>query len=259
MVNIIVLVKQTPDVDAIRIDPKTGAPDLSGVGVKVSDYDKHAVEAAVQLKEKNAGSKVIALSLGGPKVEESLKEVLAMGCDEGVILRDDAFAKADTAEHARIIAAAIEKIGGGDIILASEESADSHSAQMGPRVAEHLGLALVSYVAENLTLDGTTIRADRDTDEGVETVEVQTPAVLTILENLNTPRLPALMQILQAKNKPVKVMGAGDLGIAGVTPTIERTKTIAPKSERKQQVIEGSPEEAAAELAKLLVKQGVVN
>ncbi len=258
MVTIIVLVKQTPDVDAIRIDSKTGAPDFSGVGVKVSDYDKHAVEAAVALKEKHAGSKIIAISLGGPKVEESLKEVLAMGCDEAVVLRDPAFDAADTAARARVIAAAITKIGGADLVLAAEESADSHSAQMGPRVAEHLGAALISYVAENLTFGDGKVRADRDIDEGIETVEAATPAVLTILESLNTPRLPALMQILQAKNKPITVMSAADVGLDAITRTIDRAKTIAPKSERKGLVIDGSPEEAAAELAKTLVKAGVV-
>ena len=258
MVNIVTLVKQSPDVEAVRIDPKTGAPDLGGVGMKVSDYDKNGVEAAVQLKEKNAGTKVFAMSLGGAKLEESIKEVLAMGCDEAVLLRDAAFDKADTAERARLLAAGVKKLGNVDLVIAAEESLDSHSAQTGPRVAEELGWPLVAYVNDNLRLEGRTLKATREVDEGLEEVEVELPAVITVLESLNTPRLPALMQILQAKNKPVKVLSAADLGAGDVAPKLERQKLVAPKNERKGIMLQGSPEEAAAELAKALSKEGVI-
>lgn len=258
MPKIVVLVKQTPDVDAIRIDPKTGQPDLAGVGVKVSDYDKNAVEAGVQIKEKNAGSRVVILSLGGPKLEESVKEALAMGGDEAILLRDPAFEKVDTAEKSRLLAAAIQKIGGVDLVLAAEESADSHSAQTGPRVAEHLGWPLVSYATE-LKLEGTTLTADREVDEGIESVRSPLPAVVTVLESLNEPRLPALMQILQAKNKPMKVLSAAELGAGPVAPKVERVRNVAPKMERKQEIVPGeSPEAQAAELAKRLAKAGVI-
>lgn len=258
MVNIVTLVKQSPDVEAVRIDARTGAPDMNGVGLKVSDYDKNAVEAAVQLKEKNAGTKVLAMSLGGPKLEESIKEVLAMGCDEAVLLRDNAFAAADTAEKARLLAAAVKKLGNVDLVIAAEESLDSHSAQTGPRVAEELGWPLVSYVTDNLRLEGKTLKATREVDEGLEDVEVALPAVISVLESLNTPRLPALMQILQAKNKPQKVLGAGDLAAGDVKAAIARPKMMAPKSDRKGVMVGGSPEEAAAEVAKALAKEGVI-
>lgn len=258
MVNIVTLVKQSPDVEAVRIDAKTGAPDLSGVGLKVSDYDKNAVEAAVQLKEKNAGTKVYAMSLGGAKLEESIKEVLAMGCDEAVLLRDATFDKADTAERARLLAAGVKKVDSVDLVIAAEESLDSHSAQTGPRVAEALGWPLVAYVTDNLRIEGKTLKATREVDEGLEEVEVELPAVITVLESLNTPRLPALMQILQAKNKPVKVLSAADLGAGDVKPVLDRTKLVAPKSDRKGIMLQGSPEEAAQELAKALAKEGVI-
>lgn len=258
MVTIVTLVKQSPDVEAVRIDPKTGAPDLSGVGLKVSDYDKNGVEAAVQLKEKNAGSKVYALSLGGPKLEESIKEVLAMGCDEAILLQDPAFDKADTAEKARLLAAAVKKQGDIQLVIAAEESLDSHSAQTGPRVAQELGWPLVSYVVHNLRVEGNTLKAEREVDEGLEEIEVELPAVITVGEALNTPRLPALMQILQAKNKPKKVWNAAELGAGDVKPKLDRPQSVAPKSDRKGIMIEGSPEEAAAELAKALGKEGVI-
>lgn len=258
MVTIVTLVKQSPDVEAVRIDPKSGAPDLSGAGLKVSDYDKNAVEAAVQLKEKNAGSKVYALSLGGAKLPESIKEVLAMGCDEALMLIDAAFAQADTAEKARLLAAGVKKLGNVDLVIAAEESLDSHSAQTGPRVAEELGWPLVSYVTDNLRIEGKTLKCEREVDEGLEEVEVDLPAVITVTEALNTPRLPALMQILQAKNKPQKTMTAADLGAGAVQPVLARPSSAAPKSDRKQQVLAGSPEEAAEELAKILSKEGVI-
>lgn len=256
MVTIVTLVKQSPDVEAIRIDPKTGAPDLNGVGLKVSDYDKNGVEAAVQLKEKNPGTKVIALSLGGPKLEESIKEVLAMGCDEAVLLRDAAFANADTAEKARLLAAAIKKLGNVDIIIAAEESLDSHSGQTGPRVAEELGWPLIAYVGENLRIEGGLVKGTREVDEGLEEVECATPVVVTVLESLNHPRLPALMQILQAKNKPQKVWSAADLGAGDIKPVLARPSSAAPKSERKGIMLSG--ENAAEELAKALAKEGVI-
>ncbi|MHB8587209.1 MAG: electron transfer flavoprotein subunit beta/FixA family protein [Thermoplasmatota archaeon] len=258
MPKIAVLVKQTPDVDAIRINANTGAPELTGVDLKVSDYDKNAVEAAVQLKEKNAGSRVIVVSLGGPKLEESVKEALAMGSDEAVLLRDPTFEKADTAEKARLIAAAVQKIGGIDLVIAAEESADSHTAQTGPRVAEHLGWPVVSYVTD-LKLEGTNLTADREVDEGIENVTCPLPAVITVLESLNDPRLPALMQILQAKNKPMKVMSASDLGAPAVAAKLTRTKTVAPKMNRKQEMVAGDNVDAqAAELVKRLGKDGVI-
>lgn len=259
MVTLVTLVKQSPDVEAVRIDPKTGAPDLQGVGLKVSDYDKNAVEAAVQLKEKNAGSKVVALSLGGPKLEESIKEVLAMGCDEAVLLRDAAFANADTAERSRLLAAGVRKLGNADVVLAAEESLDSHSAQTGPRVAEELGWPLVAYVTADLRIEGGVLKATREVDEGLEDVECPLPCVVTVLESLNHPRLPALMQILQAKNKPQKVWSAADLDAGEVKPLLQRPSSVAPKSERKGIMLQGkSPEEAAEELAKALAKEGVI-
>lgn len=259
MVTIVTLVKQSPDVEAVRIDPRTGAPDLNGVGLKVSDYDKNGVEAAVQLKEKNPGTKVVALSLGGPKLEESIKEVLAMGCDEAVLLRDAAFAQADTAEKARLLAAAVKKLGDVDVVIAAEESLDSHSAQTGPRVAEELGWPLVAYVTENLRIEGGVLKATREVDEGLEDVECPLPVVVTVLESLNHPRLPALMQILQAKNKPQKVWSAAELGAGDVKPVLARPSSAAPKSERKGIMLQGkSPEESAEELAKALAKEGVI-
>lgn len=257
MVNIVTLVKQAPDVEAVRIGPN-GAPDLSAAGLKVSDYDKNAVEAAVQLKEKNAGSKVFALSLGGAKLEESIKEVLAMGCDEAVMLTDAAFQNADTAEKARLLALAVKKMGNVDLVIAAEESLDSHSGQTGPRVAEELGWPLAAYVADNLRLEGKTLKAEREVDEGLEEVEVELPAVITVLDGLNTPRLPALMQILQAKNKPKKVLSPADLGAGEVKPKLARPGSVAPKSERKGIMIAGEADAAAEELAKALAKEGVI-
>jgi electron transfer flavoprotein beta subunit len=258
MVTIVTLVKQSPDVEAVRIDPKSGQPDLSGAGLKVSDYDKNAVEAAVQLKEKNAGTKVYAVSLGGAKLAESIKEVLAMGCDEAVMLTDVAFGSVDTAEKARLLSLAIKKLGNVDLVIAAEESLDSHSAQTGPRVAEELGWPLVSYVTDALRIEGKTLKCEREMDEGLEDVEVELPCVITVTESLNTPRLPALMQILQAKNKPQKTMSAADLGAGDIKPTLVRPSTSAPKSDRKQVVLTGTPEEAADQLAAILVKEGVV-
>jgi len=256
MVHIVTLVKQSPDVEAIRIDPKTGAPDVSGAGLKVSDYDKNAVEAAVQLKEAGGIDKVTALSLGGDKLEESIKEVLAMGCDEALLLRDAAFSTADTAEKARLLALGVQKVDGGNLVIAAEESLDSHSGQTGSRVAEQLGWPIVSNIVSDLKVADGKLSATRETDDGLEDIEVALPCVIVVGEALNHPRLPALMQILQAKNKPMTVLDAAGLGAGDITPKLDRPSSVAPKSERKGIMLAGTPEEAAAELAKILSKEG---
>lgn len=182
-----------------------------------------------------------------------------MGCDEALLLRDASFDAVDVAGKAELLAAAVKKVGDADLVLAAEESADSHTAQTGPRVAEHLGWPLVTSVTD-VRVEGGVVKATRETDEGVEEVEVAMPAVLTINESANTPRLPALMQILQAKNKPQKVLSAADLGVAAPAPLLKRTKNVAPKMERKQIMVAGdSPEEQAKNLVKELVRAGVVH
>lgn len=256
MVKAAVLVKQVPDTEEVRIDSKTREPDASRAQRVLSLYDKNAVEAAVQLKEAGKLESVVAISLGDDKVEETLREVLAMGADEAVAIKAPELLKAGSLPKAKALAKAIEAVGGVDLVLASEESADSHTASTGPMVAELLGAALLSYVAK-LELEGDGVQVERETDEGVETLKASFPVVISVVESINEPRLPALMQILQAKNKPLGSKSLADLGVeAGTTLTI--VKNVAPEQARKNEIKEVDGEEAAQWIAQALKKEGVV-
>jgi electron transfer flavoprotein beta subunit len=263
MVKIIVLVKQAIDVDVVKIDSKTGEPQLAGVPFKVSDMDKNAAEAAIQIREKNPGSTITALTVGGTKAEEAIKEVLAMGCDDAIICRDPAFDGSDSAAKALILEKAIRKIGQFDLIIGGEFAIDTLGGQVVPRLAERLDLPQLSY-ATALKVDGGKAVIEREGDEGVEVLEADLPAVASVTQEINQPRLPSLMAILQAGKKPMKVWNASELGVSATevgkaTARVKQLHNRAPKSERKAEVIQGDNlEKQVEELGRRLVKEGAL-
>jgi electron transfer flavoprotein beta subunit len=255
----VTLVKQSPDVEAITINDD-GTPDLSEAEMQVSQYDKNAVEAAVQIQEERGEDEVevLAVSLADEALEETIKEVLAMGADEARLIQDDAFADVDTAGKARLLAAAVEEIGDVDLVLAADESEDSHSAQTAPRVARHLDVPLLSYVT-GLEVEDGSVRVERESDQGIEELQADTPAVISTQEAINEPRLPALTDILSAKDKPMETWDADDLDVDVPEPVTRTVENVAPSTERRREIIEAdSPEEAAQELARKLVDEGIV-
>lgn len=257
MVNAAVLVKQVPDTEGVRIDAKTREPDASRAERVLSLYDKNAVEAAVQLKESGAVDQVIAISVGGEKLDETLREVLAMGADEAISIKDADLLKAGSLPKAQALAKAIEEVGDIDLVIASEESADSHTASTAPMVAEFLGASLLSYAA-SIEVTGDGVQVERETDEGIETLKAGFPAVLSVVESINDPRLPALTQILQAKNKPLTAKTAAELGVE-VTVTVEIVENVAPEQSRKQEIWELSDAgEDVGKLVSALQKEGVL-
>jgi electron transfer flavoprotein beta subunit len=262
MVNIIVLVKDIVDLTEIKVDPNTQRPILAGLSRKISDVDKRAVEAAVQLKEK-LGGKVTVVSLGDEKTRTALREALAMGGDEAYLLKDTAFDGSDTLATSRILAAAIRKVGGFDLILCGEMTLDSLSAQVGPRISELLELPQVTY-ARRLELKGDKIVAERDLEDEDEVVEVSMPALVAVTREINEPRIPALMNIMKASRKPIGEwnsvalgLSVGDVGGAGSAVKVLEVK--APPMERKRIIVKAETEEEAAKsLVERLVKEGVL-
>jgi electron transfer flavoprotein beta subunit len=230
MVRAAVLVKQVPDTEEVRIDDSTREPDASRAERVVSQYDKHAVEAAVDLKEDGEVDEIVAISLGEEGIEESLREVLAMGCDEAIAIEEPELVEGGGLRKAEALARAVEHAGDIDLVFASEESADSHTASTGPMVAEFLGAPLLSYVFDLALQDGS-VEVQREIDEGLETLRAPLPAVVTVVEAINDPRLPALTEILQAKNKPLEELTADDLGVE-VDRTREVLENLAPEETR---------------------------
>jgi electron transfer flavoprotein beta subunit len=251
--KVAVLVKMAPDVSQLKIDPATQAPRMEGLPWKVSDFDKNAIEAAVKLKEKGQATKVTAYTYnGGANVLNLIKEPLAMGCDEAVVVSGP---DTDGIGIARVLAAAIQK-DGADLVFAGEVSIDRVAGEVGPRVAALLGMpSLVAVLDVQGVADGR-FTATRDADPA-ETVEVPLPCAATFNDASNHPRLPALMAILQAGKKPIRQVKSADLGVADaqLARRMAMTGNKAPKQERKGIVFSGA--DAPEQLVAALKKEGV--
>jgi len=240
-------------VTQLKIDPATQSPKMEGLPWKVSDFDKHAVEAAVKLKEKGQATKVTAYTFnGGPNALNLVKEPLAMGCDEAVVITGP---DADGIGIAKVLAAAIRK-DGADLVFAGEVSIDRVAGEVGPRVAVLLEMPSLITVLEVHGVEGGKLKATRDGDPA-ETVEVPLPCAATFNDSSNRPRLPALMQILQAGKKPIRQVKTSELGVedAALARKMVMTSNKAPKQERKNVVFSGA--DAAEQLAAALKKEGV--
>jgi electron transfer flavoprotein beta subunit len=261
--HIIVCMKQIVDLEKIRIKPDTHEPVLEGVPVKFGDFDKNALEEAVRIKEKLTDVKITAVAIGSPKLKDTIKEALAIGADEAVILTDPALGGSDEMGTSRTLARVIRKIGEFDLILLGEGSTDDHSGQVPSRLAELLGLPQVTYVRELQVLEGHRIRAARDLEDALEVVEAGLPAIVSVMGELNTPRLPPLTAILKAARKPVKTWGPADIdlgaGEAGAgASTINVISNLAPTQQRKEVLFEGAVDDVIDELLKALEREGVL-
>jgi electron transfer flavoprotein beta subunit len=198
--KILVLVKYSLDVAEIRVDPATSALRLTGVPARFGDADKGAVEAAVLLKEAHDAS-VEILCLGPAAARSAAKDLLAMGADEATVIEDPFEGAADAAVAVRILEAAIRKRGPFDLIVCGFASDDGYTYQVAPRLAERLDLPLVSYVRE-IAVDGGSLTADRDLEEGRQSVSAPLPAIVSIAEEAFEPRRVTLLQAMKAQKKP---------------------------------------------------------
>ena len=258
--NIIVCMKQIIDLEQIRIKAETRQPVVEGLPVLFGDFEKCALEEAVRIKERHGG-KVTAVAAGSPKLKDTIKEALAIGADEAVILIDPAFQDSDAMGSARLLAKAIQKIGEYDLVMLGEGSADNYSGQVPPRIAELLGLPQVAFVREVEVL-GNGLRVVRDLEDALEVLEVDLPAVISVTGELNTPRLPPLSAILKAGRKPLHVWGPDDVGVTAdevgpAASTVEVLSNLAPIQDRKEIVFEDE-EEGVVELIKALEQEGVL-
>jgi electron transfer flavoprotein alpha/beta subunit len=266
--NIIVCMKQVIDLEQIRIKPNTREPVIEGLPLMFGDFEKCALEEAVRIKEKHGG-KVTALAVGSPKLRDTIKEALAIGADEAIILTDSTFQESDAMGSARVLAKSIEKIGEYDLILLGDSSADEYSGEIPPRIAELLDLPQVGSVrelellAENDQTDNAKgIRVVRDLEDALEVVELDLPAVIGVTSELNIPRLAPLSAILKAGRKPLHEWGPEDIGITadevGVNAsTVEVLSNLAPIQDRKGIIYE-DVEEGVAEVVKALQQEGIL-
>ena len=228
---------------------------------RISDVDKRALEAAIRLKEEHGGE-VIALSMGDAKTKTAMLEALAMGADSAYIISDDDLRGVDTLSTSKVLAAGVRKLGDFDLILCGEMTLDSLSAQVGPRLAELLDLPQVMY-AKHLELVDRRLRVERDLEDVDEVVEVGLPSVVSVVREINEPRIPSLINIMKAKRKPTVEWDAAALGLSPeeikAASAVEVLKVEVPLVERKRIIIKAeSVEEAAEKLAEAILAEGVL-
>ncbi len=250
--EIIVCAKHSIDVSEIKIDPETNNPILKGVPRKISDFDKNAVEEAIKIKEK-LGGKITVFTLGPSESKEGVMELLAMGADEAFILNDPAFENVDSHGIATALSMGIKKLEKFDLVLCGEASIDAFSSQVGPRIAELLGIPQVTNVRKT-SAESDRITTEMEAENMIVEIESKYPTLITVTKEINEPRLPNMMQILQAQSKKVEEWNSGAIGFSreslngedGKMIKVEKTSGIS--MDRRRIILEGEPEEAAEKL-----------
>ncbi len=260
--NIIVCIKQVPETSEVKIDPQTNTLMREGVQSIVNPFDMYAIEEGLRIRER-CGGKVTILTMGPPQAETALREALSLGADEAILLSDRAFAGADTWATSYALGQAIQKIKDFDIILCGKQAIDGDTAQVGPGIAVHLDIPQIVFVRKIEELKPGMIRAQRLTEEGYETVESSLPVLVTVVKEINTPRLPSLKGKLRAKNQPIAKWTAADIGanpektgLAGSPTVVNRIFTPPKKTGGK--ILQGDPEKAVEELIRALQEKHIV-
>jgi electron transfer flavoprotein beta subunit len=251
--NIIVCAKQVVDVSEMKIDSSTKKPILQGVPQKISDIDKNAMEEAIKIKDKHGG-KITVLTVGPADAKERIKELLAMGADEGILVPYPD--KYDYHVVSTLLTEAIKKIGEYDIILCGEASIDLFSGQIGPRLAGMLDIPQITY-AQSVNAEKDKITADRNMGDKSVTTESSYPVLITVTKEINEPRLPSLMQILGAANKPINDWTVESLA-DGLNPKIDAVELNGVSMERKNIIYKDDVDESVKNLVDSLAKEGVL-
>ena len=263
--NLIVLVKQVPDIEKVKFDVEKGRIDRSSASAETNPFDLNALEAVVRIKEKLGGT-ITAISMGPPKAESALRDALARGADRTILLTDKKFGGADTLATSYTLASSIKKIGCFDLIVCGEKTVDGDTGQVGAEVAEHLGIPQATYVFEIEQVSKEKITVVSDIEGDYYSIELRFPALITVTKDINKPRLPSLREKLKARKSKIEIWNADDLaevadvsrvGISG-SPT-RVSKVIVPSEEgRKGIIFREEPEEAVKKLVEALERDGVL-
>jgi len=236
--KIIVCIKQVPDTNEVTIDPETNTLIRTGIPVIINPDDKSGIEAALSLRTQIPGSTVTVISMGPPQAEGALREALGMGCDEAILISAKEFSGSDTLATSTIVSAALTKIG-YDLIITGRQAIDGDTAQVGPQIAEHLGIPQVSYVQE-IKPDGDSLVVLRQYEDRYHLLRVKLPCVLTAIKELAEPRYMTVSGTVAAQRKDLKLMGFNDLadlldpktiGLKGSPTRVVRSYTKEPKSQ----------------------------
>jgi electron transfer flavoprotein beta subunit len=252
--RIIVPIKQILDPSGITVNRRAERIFVNREEYIINPNDKSALEEALKLKD-GQGAEVVAITMGPERADDALREALAMGADRAYLLTDAAFEKADIAVATTVLGKAIQKIGGYDLVLTGCRAADTGAGQLGPRLAEYLGLPQITEVRELVAAGDGQVRARRNRGEGYAEVEASLPALLTVAQDANQPRYPSGAGIINAYREwEVTVWGTSELGLVAedLKPLVEEKRISFPPERELGTKITGSPEEAARELVQYL-------
>lgn len=267
--NIIVCIKQVPNTADVRIDPSTNTLIREGVESIINPFDMYAIEEGIRLREKYGG-KVTVLCMGPMQAQDALKEAVSMGIDEAVLLSDRAFAGSDTLATSHTLACAIRELASYDIIICGKQASDGDTAQVGPGISVHLDLPQITYVRKIEEIrpvqpdgKGGYIRAERLLEEGYEIIESSLPALITVVKEINEPRLPSLKGKIKASKMNIPVWNAGQigadierLGLRG-SPTVVK-KIFSPPRRTGGKILKGDAKQTAEELVKELREKQII-
>jgi electron transfer flavoprotein beta subunit len=259
MPTIIACYKWVLDEQDIKINPGSLDLDTSRAKSKISDYDRNAIEEAVVQAEQN-GAEVASLTFGTSKAKQSLKDALSRGPAKAYWVNDDLAEGADAFVTANVLAAALKKAEQYDVILCGEGASDTYAQQVGPRIATLLGIPAITFVSE-MKIDGDKVIATRKIGDCTEEVTAAFPVLVTVLPEINKPRIPSLKQVLGAAKKPVTEWKVADLGLSAEQTTAKnKIKSVKGFVMSRKNVIykDGTPADKVASLVASLTKEGVL-
>jgi electron transfer flavoprotein beta subunit len=260
--KIVVCIKQVPDTTDVRINPETNTLIREGVASIINPFDLYAIEEAVRLKEKHGGE-VTVISMGPPQVESALREAISLGADRAVHLCDRAFAGADTWATSYTLARGIRKVKDYDLVICGKQAIDGDTAQVGPGIAVGLDIPQLTYVKKIEEIFEGKIRIQRMIEEGYQVMEGDLPCLLTVVKEINEPRLPSLKGKMKAKKAEITTWTAEDIkaepeliGLDG-SPT-QVVKIFSPPPRAGGEILHGDPEEIADRLVSALEENKII-
>ncbi len=209
--KIIVCIKQVPDTTNVRINPETNTLVREGVQSIVNPFDMYAIEEGIRLKEKHGGTLTV-ITMGPPQAADALREAISLGADSVYLVSDRAFAGADTLATAYALACAVRHLGGADVILMGRQAIDGDTGQVGPGVAENLDISHITDIRKIEEIADGRIVVERLLEDGYARIAARLPVILTVVKEINIPRLPSLKGKLAAKKAEVPVLKAADIG-----------------------------------------------
>ncbi len=258
-IKIVVCIKQVPGTTEIKIDPVTNTLIREGIGNIINPFDTYAIEEAVRIKERfdSENIEVIAITMGPPQSVDILKEAISVGVDRAILLSDKAFAGADTLATASTLAGAINKIEDCGLVILGKQTLDGDTGQVGPQLAQKMEVPFIGYVDGILEINRNKMKVKRLMEDRYEIFEVNFPAAISVIKDINIPRVPSLRGKIKAKSSDIPVWGLRELevnekevGLSGSCTRVSRIFTPGVKNETN--MIEGTTEEKVEKLGRIL-------